>query len=178
MRGRPFDTVAVTSPPLRLGWRSDVPGADTSPLPLSLQERGSPRPSMPRTKRPDRPEGRGVSHHCPRKGMRGAGWRASLPRADVECRCRGVDAAPISRRPAPRAGVLGVAAARPWRRNSPPLDLRKAAPATATPPETRNFTRPHDASRQPPWSGAAGGGRIGMARECGDKGCALFPVSA
>jgi predicted glycosyltransferase len=49
VRGRPFDTVAVTSPQPRSGMRSAGPGAYTSPLPLSLQERGSPRPTrLPR----------------------------------------------------------------------------------------------------------------------------------
>ena len=43
VRGRPPDTVAVTSPPSPSGRSPAGPGADTSPLPLSLQERGSPR---------------------------------------------------------------------------------------------------------------------------------------
>jgi predicted glycosyltransferase len=41
--GRPSDTLAVTSPQSPSGSRFTGPGADTSPLPLSLQERGSPR---------------------------------------------------------------------------------------------------------------------------------------
>ena len=43
VRCRPFDTVAVTSPLPLMGLRATSPGASTSPLPLSLQERGSPR---------------------------------------------------------------------------------------------------------------------------------------
>lgn len=42
VRGRPFDMAAVTSPPLRLNVDFTGPGADTSPLPLFLQERSSP----------------------------------------------------------------------------------------------------------------------------------------
>jgi hypothetical protein len=43
VRCRPFDTVAVSSPPPPLGLRPAGPAASTSPLPLSLQERGSAR---------------------------------------------------------------------------------------------------------------------------------------
>ncbi len=120
--------------------------------PAAAQDDGGGSGGIVEARAPPPPTGgsRGVSHHCPRKGMRGAGWRASLPRADVECRCRGVDAAPISRRPAPRAGVLGVAAIspltkgthrrstsgrlRPQRRRLPKPALHPAARCLATAP--------------------------------------------
>ncbi len=44
-RGRPLDASAETSPQSPLGRCLAGPGAGTSPLPLSLQERGSPRPA-------------------------------------------------------------------------------------------------------------------------------------
>ncbi|MGL4444044.1 MAG: glycosyltransferase, partial [Alsobacter sp.] len=43
VRARPPDTVAVTSPPSPSGRSPAGPGADTAPLPHSVQERGSPR---------------------------------------------------------------------------------------------------------------------------------------
>ena len=82
MRGRPFDTVAVPPPPLRLGSRFAGPGADTSP-PLSLQERGSPRPSMPRTKSPDRPKAAGFRTKFPEGDA-----RSRVARVLAACRCR------------------------------------------------------------------------------------------
>ncbi|HEY5797215.1 MAG TPA: glycosyltransferase [Bosea sp. (in: a-proteobacteria)] len=45
VRGRPSDSEAVTLPPAPSGCGLTGLGADTSPLPLSLQERGSPRPA-------------------------------------------------------------------------------------------------------------------------------------
>ena len=47
VRGRPFDVRAATSPQRLSDARITGPGADTSPLPLSLQERGSPRACRP-----------------------------------------------------------------------------------------------------------------------------------
>ena len=44
VRGRPLDAFGERSPQSPLGDRLAGPGADTSPQPLSLQERGSPRP--------------------------------------------------------------------------------------------------------------------------------------
>ncbi len=161
MRGRPFDAAAVTSPPLRSGWRCAAgPGAYTSPLPLSLQERGSPRPCH-------------CAHPNPRPASKPRGFAPIPPKGDARsrvarvlaaCRCRvsmsrcrcSADLAPPVGRHGRSSLTRGLTAARP------PGAPARNGDASRNPP-------PHPAARclaTAPLVGCSGG-RIGAGGAAG-----------
>ncbi len=174
MRGRPFDTVAVPPPPLRLGSRFAGPGADTSPP--SPYRRGVPRALRCRApKPPTGREPRGFARSSPRGDA-----RSRVARVLAACRCRvsmsrcrcSADLAPpgSARGDFGRRGRSSLTKELPTAR--PPGDAARDGVASRNPP-------PHPAARRLATAPLVGcsAGSIGMGWRGGDKGLGLSPVS-